>query len=223
MITEGYFFSINFLKENFLEICKIMLIPFLLVLLFFSIDTNSKQISIDNDPTKSLLFIFSDPAFLFYLLYDLWVSIIVIMFIDDRKSKKQRNIVNYYFQSLFFIIPILIAGLFSLFLIICGLFMFILPGIYIGIRMIFVPYLIVVRRTSIIDSFKFSFTLSESKVSDILYFIIPFFIFALFYVQTSSSINIMINLVINYFLITPLIYSYMYFLYIRYSSEYENL
>ena len=102
MITEGYFFSINFLKENFLEICKIMLIPFLLVLLFFSIDTNSKQISIDNDPTKSLLFIFSDPAFLFYLLYDLWVSIIVIMFIDDRKSKKQRNIVNYYFQSLFF-------------------------------------------------------------------------------------------------------------------------
>ena len=223
MITEGYFFSINFLKENFLEICKIMLIPFLLVLLFFSIDTNSKQISIDNDPTKSLLFIFSDPAFLFYLLYDLWVSIIVIMFIDDRKSKKQRNIVNYYFQSLFFIIPILIAGLFSLFLIICGLFMFILPGIYIGIRMIFVPYLIVVRRTSIIDSFKFSFTLSESKVSDILYFIIPFFIFALFYVQTSSSINIMINLVINYFLITPVIYSYMYFLYIRYSSEYENL
>lgn len=64
----------------------------------------------------------------------------------------------------------IVAGLIVGFLVVIGLIFFIIPGIYIGVRLMFFTYYIVDKDAGIIDSIKKSWELTKSGVINLFFF-----------------------------------------------------
>jgi hypothetical protein len=83
--------------------------------------------------------------------------------IDDIFKEKSRSVSNYFYQALYFFPKIIGIGLITGILVVFGLLLFILPGLYISARLMFAPYIGLMENRPILDSVKKAYEITEGK------------------------------------------------------------
>lgn len=100
-----------------------------------------------------------------YLSYaDFLISIAVtaalIAFIDTVRNDRDRNPLRYGLVRF----PALVGGMsISLLLVVTGLFLFVIPGIYIGVRLVLFPYRVMVADESVLTALGSSWDMTRGK------------------------------------------------------------
>jgi len=158
MILEGFKFTNSLFLDNFTKffivIFPIYVIQFLVYLAFGSVPgnefgTSSSSMNIAQQFLSNLLTLYS------YAL--------AILLIDDIFKEKSRSVSNYFYQALYFFPKIIGIGLITGILVVFGLLLFILPGLYISARLMFAPYIGLMENRPILDSVKKAFEITEGK------------------------------------------------------------
>ena len=96
-------------------------------------------------------------------LLTLYSYALAILLIDDIFKEKSRSVSNYFYQALYFFPKIIGIGLITGILVVFGLLLFILPGLYISARLMFAPYIGLMENKPILDSVKKAFEITEGK------------------------------------------------------------
>tara|TARA_X000001036_G_scaffold430401_1_gene463008 strand:+ start:732 stop:1190 length:459 start_codon:yes stop_codon:yes gene_type:complete len=81
----------------------------------------------------------------------------------DIINKSKQSVINYYFKSFFYIVPLLIVGMIVGFVLILGFVAFILPGIYLLGKLIFAQYFLILRGKSVFESIELSWQINSEK------------------------------------------------------------
>jgi hypothetical protein len=158
MILEGFKFTNSLFLDNFTKffivIFPIYVIQFLVYLAFGSVPgnefgTSSSSTNIAQQSLSNLLTLYS------YAL--------AILLIDDIFKEKSRSVSNYFYQALYFFPKIIGIGLITGILVVFGLLLFILPGLYISARLMFAPYIGLMENRPILDSVKKAYEITEGK------------------------------------------------------------
>ncbi len=158
MILEGFKFTNSLFLDNFTKffivIFPIYVIQFLVYLAFGSVPgnefgTSSSSTNIAQQILANLLTLYS------YAL--------AILLIDDIFKEKSRSVSNYFYQALYFFPKIIGIGLITGILVVFGLLLFILPGLYISARLMFAPYIGLMENRPILDSVKKAYEITEGK------------------------------------------------------------
>ena len=158
MILEGFKFTNSLFLDNFTKffivIFPIYVIQFLVYLAFGSVPgnefgTSSSSTNIAQQFLANLLTLYS------YAL--------AILLIDDIFKEKSRSVSNYFYQALYFFPKIIGIGLITGILVVFGLLLFILPGLYISARLMFAPYIGLMENRPILDSVKKAYEITEGK------------------------------------------------------------
>jgi len=158
MILEGFKFTNSLFLDNFTKffivIFPIYVIQFLVYLAFGSVPgnefgTSSSSTNIAQQFLSNLLTLYS------YAL--------AILLIDDIFKEKSRSVSNYFYQALYFFPKIIGIGLITGILVVFGLLLFILPGLYISARLMFAPYIGLMENRPILDSVKKAYEITEGK------------------------------------------------------------
>ena len=158
MILEGFKFTNSLFLDNFTKffivIFPIYVIQFLVYLAFGSVPgnefgTSSSSTNIAQQSLSNLLTLYS------YAL--------AILLIDDIFKEKSRSVSNYFYQAFYFFPKIIGIGLITGILVVFGLLLFILPGLYISARLMFAPYIGLMENRPILDSVKKAYEITEGK------------------------------------------------------------
>ena len=96
-------------------------------------------------------------------LLQVHLTCILIMVTVDIINKSKQSVINYYFKSFFYIVPLLIVGLIVGFVLILGFVAFILPGIYLLGKLIFAQYFLILRGKSVFESIELSWQINSEK------------------------------------------------------------
>jgi hypothetical protein len=96
-------------------------------------------------------------------LLTLYSYALAILLIDDIFKEKSRSVSNYFYQALYFFPKIIGIGLITGILVVFGLLLFILPGLYISARLMFAPYIGLMENRPILDSVKKAYEITEGK------------------------------------------------------------
>ena len=126
MILEGFKFSINFLKDNFYKLISIVSIPIVFELILNSFSSISE---IEGD---SITFYLVTTA---GLLIQTWAQCMLIIFVSNKTST--RSLSDLYIYTLYKLPLVIMWSLFVGLAATLGILLFILPGIYIGLRYAF--------------------------------------------------------------------------------------
>jgi len=135
-------------------------------------------------------------------LLGVYAMALSILLIDDIYKKRSRPISNYFTHALFLFFRIFFISLITVFSIVFGLILFILPGFYISARLLFAPFFAVVINDGILDSFKKSVEITEQRGWEVLGYILALVVPLLF-------ILIFILIVPGMLLIPQNIHAYM--------------
>lgn len=158
MILEGFKFTNNLFLDNFTKffivVFPIYVIQFLVYLAFGSVPGNEFGTS----PSSTNI----AQQFLSNLL-TLYSYALAILLIDDIFKEKSRSVSNYFYQALYFFPKIIGIGLITGILVVFGLLLFILPGLYISARLMFAPYIGLMENRPILDSVKKAYEITEGK------------------------------------------------------------
>ena len=158
MILEGFKFTNSLFLDNFTKffivIFPIYVIQFLVYLAFGSVPGNEFGTS----PSSTNI----AQQFLSNLL-TLYSYALAILLIDDIFKEKSRSVSNYFYQALYFFPKIIGIGLITGILVVFGLLLFILPGLYISARLMFAPYIGLMENRPILDSVKKAYEITEGK------------------------------------------------------------
>ena len=209
MILEGFKFSINFLKDNFKKLITIVSIPIIFELILNSFSSIS-EIEVD-----SITFYLVATAGLFI---QTWAQCMVIIFVADKTST--RSLSDLYIYTLYKLPIVIMWSLFVGLAATLGILLFILPGIYIGLRYAFYIFEIILSSKNSTQAMKDSFTMTEGKVMQIFLYILPLMIttIVLSIVIYSLSNFFIIGIFYNY-LITIFATLYLYYLYSHIKSS----
>ena len=209
MILEGFKFSINFLKDNFKKLITIVSIPIIFELILNSFSSISE---IEGD---SITFYLVATASLFI---QTWAQCMVIIFVADKTST--RSLSDLYIYTLYKLPIVIMWSLFVGLAATLGILLFILPGIYIGLRYAFYIFEIILSSKNSTQAMKDSFTMTEGKVMQIFLYILPLMItlILLSIVIYSLSDFFIIGILYNY-LIIIFITLYSYYLYTQIKSS----
>lgn len=158
MILEGFKFTNSLFLDNFTKffivVFPIYVIQFLVYLAFGSVPGNEFGTS----PSSTNI----AQQFLSNLL-TLYSYALAILLIDDIFKEKSRSVSNYFYQALYFFPKIIGIGLITGILVVFGLLLFILPGLYISARLMFAPYIGLMENRPILDSVKKAYEITEGK------------------------------------------------------------
>ena len=158
MILEGFKFTNSLFLDNFskffIVVFPIYVIQFLVYLAFGSVPGNEFGTS----PSSTNI----AQQFLSNLL-TLYSYALAILLIDDIFKEKSRSVSNYFYQALYFFPKIIGIGLITGILVVFGLLLFILPGLYISARLMFAPYIGLMENRPILDSVKKAYEITEGK------------------------------------------------------------
>jgi uncharacterized membrane protein len=102
-------------------------------------------------------------TFILGLLIGLGQIKIALTLTDDSRATWADLFNNYLLVPYYFIASLLVAILMGI-----GLILFIIPGLYIGIRLIFFPYFLVDKKVGPIESIKQSMAVTKSEVWNLL-------------------------------------------------------
>ncbi len=158
MILEGFKFTNSLFLDNFTKffivIFPIYVIQFLVYLAFGSVPGNEFGTS-PSSTNFAQQFLSNLLTFYSYAL--------AILLIDDIFKEKSRSVSNYFYQALYFFPKIIGIGLITGILVVFGLLLFILPGLYISARLMFAPYIGLMENRPILDSVKKAYEITEGK------------------------------------------------------------
>ena len=211
MILEGFKFSINFLKDNFKKLITIVSIPIVFELILNSFSSISE---IEGD---SITFYLVTTA---GLLIQTWAQCMLIIFVSNNTST--RSLSDLYIYTLYKLPVVIMWSLFVGLAATLGILLFILPGIYIGLRYAFYIFEIVLSSNNSTQAMKDSFTMTEGKVMQIFLYILPLMItvMLLSIVIYSLSNFFIIEILYNYLIIIfATLYSYYLYTHIKSSSN----
>jgi len=209
MILEGFKFSINFLKDNFNKLISIVSIPIVFELILNSFSSISE---IEGD---SITFYLVTTA---GLLIQTWAQCMLIIFVSNKTST--RSLSDLYIYTLYKLPLVIMWSLFVGLAATLGILLFILPGIYIGLRYAFYIFEIILSSKNSTQAMKDSFTMTEGKVMQIFLYILPLMItlILLSIVIYSLSDFFIIGILYNY-LIIIFVTLYSYYLYTQIKSS----
>jgi hypothetical protein len=87
----------------------------------------------------------------------------LMMVTADIINNSQQSVINYYFKSIFYIMPLLLVGLIVGFVLILGFVAFLLPGIFLLGKLIFAQYFLILRGKGILESIELSWEITSEK------------------------------------------------------------
>jgi len=201
MILEGFKFSINFLKDNFNKLISIVSIPIVFELILNSFSSISE---IEGD---SITFYLVTTA---GLLIQTWAQCMLIIFVSNKTST--RSLSDLYIYTLYKLPLVIMWSLFVGLAATLGILLFILPGIYIGLRYAFYIFEIILSSKKSTQAMKDSFTMTEGKVMQIFLYILPLMI-------TVMLLSIVIYSLSNFFII-EILYNYLIIIFVTLYTYY---
>ena len=211
MILEGFKFTNNLFLDNFTKffivVFPIYVIQFLVYLAFGSVPGNE----FGKSPSSTNI----AQQFLSNLL-TLYSYALAILLIDDIFKEKSRSVSNYFYQALYFFPKIIGIGLITGILVVFGLLLFILPGLYISARLMFAPYIGLMENRPILDSVKKAYEITEGKgwklIGYIAAVIFPIIIILITILTGFAVFLIPVN--INAYIAIAYLFSFLSFIYL---------
>ena len=202
MILEGFNFSINFFKDNYVKIISLLSFPFILELALNVV--LSSYIIEEESLVATLTFL--------GLIIQTWVQCILILFLVKTESSKSNSDIYIY---TFYKLPLIILwGLLIGIVITLGFLLLIIPGIYIYLRYAFYIFDLLLSSKKSVEALRDSFSMTQGKVFEIFIYLLPlFFVIILFAILVFSITDLLIvELLFSYILIT-ISFTYTYYLY----------
>ena len=211
MILEGFKFTNSLFLDNFTKffivVFPIYVIQFLVYLAFGSVPGNEFGTS----PSSTNI----AQQFLSNLL-TLYSYALAILLIDDIFKEKSRSVSNYFYQALYFFPKIIGIGLITGILVVFGLLLFILPGLYISARLMFAPYIGLMENRPILDSVKKAYEITEGKgwklIGYVVAVIFPIIIILITILTGFAVFLIPVN--INAYIAIAYLFSFLSFIYL---------
>ena len=211
MILEGFKFTNSLFLDNFTKffivIFPIYVIQFLVYLAFGSVPGNEFGTS----PSSANI----AQQFLSNLL-TLYSYALAILLIDDIFKEKSRSVSNYFYQALYFFPKIIGIGLITGILVVFGLLLFILPGLYISARLMFAPYIGLMENRPILDSVKKAYEITEGKGWKLIGYVVAV-IFSIIIILITILTGFAVFLIpenINAYMAIAYLFSFLSFIYL---------
>ncbi|HIE49633.1 MAG TPA: hypothetical protein EYP94_06020 [Gammaproteobacteria bacterium] len=92
---------------------------------------------------------------------------VLILVIADISNNSFQSTINYYFKSLYYILPLFCVSILTGLAIVFGFFAFLLPGIFILGKLIFAQYFVVLRGKGVFESLELAWNLDSSRAWNI--------------------------------------------------------
>ena len=208
MILEGFKFSINFLKDNFRKLITILSIPIILELMLNSFSATDEGFTAVYLVTTLGLFI------------QTWAQCMLIIFIAEKESTRSISDLSIY--TLYKLPIVIIWSLFVGLAVTLGIFLLILPGIYIGLRYFFYVFEILLSSSKSVEAMKDTFAMTDGKVMQIFLYLVPLIFTAILLSISIYSLTdfFIIGILYNYLLIVfSALYSFYLYTHIKSSTN----
>ena len=211
MILEGFKFSINFLKDNFRKLITILSIPIILELMLNSFNSFS-----ETDEGFSAVYLVTTLG----LFIQTWAQCMVIILIAEKESTRSFSDLSIY--TLYKLPIVIIWSLFVGLAVTLGIFLLILPGIYIGLRYFFYVFEILLSSSKSVETMKDTFAMTDGKVMQIFLYLVPLIFTAILLSISIYSLTdfFIIGILYNYLLIVfSALYSFYLYTHIKSSTN----
>ena len=208
MILEGFKFSINFLKDNFRKLITILSIPIILEIMLNSFSATDEGFTAVYLVTTLGLFI------------QTWAQCMLIIFIAEKESTRSISDLSIY--TLYKLPIVIIWSLFVGLAVTLGIFLLILPGIYIGLRYFFYVFEILLSSSKSVEAMKDTFAMTDGKVMQIFLYLVPLIFTAILLSISIYSLTdfFIIGILYNYLLIVfSALYSFYLYTHIKSSTN----
>ena len=150
MILQAIKISNQFYLNNFLRIFQTCILS---VILVSALSANSPFLSSSSSIVPVIV----------SMLLQVHLTCMLMMVTADIINNSQQSVINYYFKSIFYIMPLLLVGLIVGFVLILGFVAFLLPGIYLLGKLIFAQYFLILRGKGILESIELSWEITSEK------------------------------------------------------------
>ena len=211
MILEGFKFSINFLKDNFRKLITIISIPIILEVLLNSFNT-----FLETDEGFTAVYL----VIILGLFIQTWAQCMLIVFIAEKEST--RSLLDLSIYTLYKLPVFIMWSLFVGLAVTLGIFLLILPGIYIGLRYFFYVFEILLSSSKSAEAMKDTFAMTDGKVMKIFLCLLPIIMIAILLSNFIYSLTdfFIIGILYNYLLIIfSALYSYYLYTHIQSSTN----
>jgi len=211
MILDGFKFSINFLKDNFRKLITIISIPIILEILLNSFNT-----FLETDEGFTTVYTVT----ILGLFIQTWAQCMLIVFIAEKEST--RSLLDLSIYTLYKLPVIIMWSLFVGLAVTLGVFLLILPGIYIGLRYFFYVFEILLSSSKSGEAMKGTFAMTDGKVMQIFLYLLPIIMIAILLSIFIYSLTdfFIIGILYNYLLIIfSALYSYYLYTHIKSSTN----
>ena len=201
MILDGFKFSINFFKENFIKLLSILSLPLILEFIV-SIGISSLALSEESiaDGLRSVTGV----------IIQTWVQCIIVLCLVTQQSP--RTVSDLYIYSLYKLPIVILITLVLGIATALGLILLIIPGIYIAIRFVFFIFEILHSPKKNSEALLDAFQITEGRVFEIFIYLLPLtIVFIIFAILIFSFTDLLIiELLFSYLWIT---FSFIYIYY----------
>ena len=202
MILEGFNFSINFLKDNYVKLISLLLLPLILELALNIV--LSSYINEEESLAAILTFL--------GLTLQTWAQCIVILFLVKTESSKSNS--DIYIFTLYKLPLIILWSLLIGIVITLGFLLLIIPGIYIYLRYAFYIFELLLSPKKSLEALRDAFSMTQGKVFEIFTYLLPLVVVIILFAILIFSITdlLIVELLFSYILIT-ISFAYTYYLY----------
>ena len=150
MILQAIKISNQFYLNNFLRIFQTCILS---VIMVSALSANSPYLSSSSSVVSVTVSMF----------LQVHLTCMLMMVTADIINNSQQSVINYYFKSVFYVVPLLLVGLIVGFVLILGFIAFLLPGIYLLGKLIFAQYFLILRGKGILESIELSWEIASEK------------------------------------------------------------
>ena len=150
MILQAIKISNQFYLNNFLRIFQTCILS---VILVSALSANSPYLS----STLSI------PSIIISTFLQIHLTCMLMMVTSDIINNSKQSVINYYFKSIFYILPLFFVGAIVGFALMLGFVAFILPGIFLLGKLIFAQYFLLLRGKGILESIELSWAIDSEK------------------------------------------------------------
>tara|TARA_Y100001970_G_scaffold130362_1_gene160740 strand:- start:714 stop:1352 length:639 start_codon:yes stop_codon:yes gene_type:complete len=202
MILEGFKFSINFLKDNYIKIISLLSLPLILEL---ALSIVLSFYIIEEESLAAIL------TFL-RLILQTWAQCIVILFLVKTESSMSNSDIYIY---TFYKLPLIILWSLLIGIVVTlGFLLLIIPGIYIYVRYAFYIFELLLSPKKSLEALRDAFSMTQGMVVEIFTYFLPLVIVIILLAIFIFSITdlLIVELLFSYTLIT-ISFSYTYYFY----------
>jgi hypothetical protein len=154
------------------------------------------------------------------LFIQIWAQCMLIIFIAEKESTRSISDLSIY--TLYKLPIVIIWSLFVGLAVTLGIFLLILPGIYIGLRYFFYVFEILLSSSKSVEAMKDTFAMTDGKVMQIFLYLVPLIFTAILLSISIYSLTdfFIIGILYNYILILfSALYSFYLYTHIKSSTN----